>query len=184
MQPTIKNKIAKFREYLDYFERHYDNVQKAWALINERCDNKGFRFMYDDFVWHVIDAEVKAHDDSKLSAEEFTQYRNFYFPAENEEKDLDAYLFAWEHHKACNEHHWQNWTVKYSKDPYGDAFLVMNIVDWVAMGFEFGDTARSYYEKNKETINIPEWGVKLMCEIFDCIYSEPLSSQEINPKNT
>lgn len=43
-------------------------------------------------------------------------------------------------------------------------------VDWVAMGFEFGDTARDYYEKNKEEIKLPEWAIKLMYEIFDCIY--------------
>jgi hypothetical protein len=170
MQPSVKDKIAKFREYLDYFERHYDNVQRAWALINEKCDNKGFRFMYDDFVWHTIDTEVKAHDDSKLSANEFTQYRNYWFAATNEEKDQAGYLAAWEHHKEHNEHHWQNWTAKHSANPYGDAFLVMNIVDWVAMGFEFGDTARDYYEKNKEEIKLPEWAIKLMYEIFDCIY--------------
>lgn len=170
MQPTVKDKIAKFREYLDYFERHYDNVQRAWALINEKCDNGGFRFMYDDFVWNVIDTEVKAHDDSKLSANEFTQYRNYWFPATNEEKDQAPYLSAWEHHKDHNEHHWQNWTAKHSATPYADAFLVMNVVDWVAMGFEFGDTAKDYYEKNKEEIKLPDWAVKLMYEIFDCIY--------------
>ena len=39
----VQAKIAKTREYLDYFERHYDNVQKAWALINEKC---GYEFRY------------------------------------------------------------------------------------------------------------------------------------------
>ena len=39
------DKIQKFREYLDYVERHYNNVQKAWKLINgdldmKRCDLK------------------------------------------------------------------------------------------------------------------------------------------------
>ena len=126
--------------------------------------------MYDDFMWHVIDAEVKAHDESKLSAQEFTQYRNYFCPAENEEKDQEAFLSAWEHHKEHNEHHWQNWTVKHGTNMYADAFLVMNIVDWVAMGFEFGDTASDYYEKNKDEIKMPDWAVKMMYQIFDCIY--------------
>ncbi len=56
----MKEKIKKHREYLDYIEEHYDNVQKAWALINEKCERKGFRWMWDDFVWGTIDAEVKA----------------------------------------------------------------------------------------------------------------------------
>jgi len=130
IQPTVKDKISKFREYLDYFERHYDNVQLAWALINEKCDNKGFKFMYDDFMWNIIDMEVKSHDDSKLSVHEFTQYRNYFFPAQGEEKDNSSFLVAWEHHKAHNEHHWQNWTKKYESNPYCDVYIVMNVVDW------------------------------------------------------
>jgi len=166
----VKAKIAKFREYLDYFERHYDNVQKAWALINEKCADKGFRFMYDDFVWATINAEVRMHDDSKLSKEEFTQYRNYWFPAEGEDKDKESFRAAWEHHKAHNEHHWQTWTEKYSTSPYADAYLVMNVIDWVAMGFEFNSTAKGYYENTKSEIHIPEWAIKLMYKIFDCIY--------------
>ena len=33
--------IQKTREYLDYVERHYNNVQKAWAELNEKCKGKG-----------------------------------------------------------------------------------------------------------------------------------------------
>ena len=124
----MKEKIQKFREYLDYIEEHYDNVQKAWALINEKCPKNKFRFLYDDFVWHSIDTEVKS------------------------------------------QHHWQNWTAIEKGNPYADMFLVMNIVDWVAMGLKFNDTAKDYYEKNKHEINLPNWAVKLMYEIFDCIY--------------
>jgi len=164
------DKIQKFREYLDYIEEHYNNVQKAWKLINDTCQQKGFRFIYDDFVWHTIDAEVKAHDSSKLSENEFTQYRQFFFPTENETKDKGLFKKAWEHHKEKNEHHWQTWTNKHSENPYSDAFLVMNLVDWVAMGFKFNDTAKGYYEKNKHEIELPEWAIKLMYEIFDCIY--------------
>lgn len=163
------DKIKKTREYLDYIERHYNNVQKAWKLINDNCKN-GFRFISDDFVWHSIDVAVKNHDLSKLSKEEFTQYRQYFFPTESEEKDKDQFKSAWENHKRENPHHWQNWTVKHKDHMYADIFLVENIVDWVAMGFEFNDTALSYYEKNKDEINLPEWAIELMYKIFDCIY--------------
>lgn len=39
-------KIKKFREYLDYIEEHYNNVQKAWALINEKCRLKNLNKTY------------------------------------------------------------------------------------------------------------------------------------------
>lgn len=168
----MNEKIQKFREYLDYIEEHYNNVQKAWALINEKCQNKHFRFISDDFVWDTINAEVKTHDLSKLSSEEFTQYRQFFFPCTGEKADKNLFDQAWQHHKTENEHHWQTWTVKHKENPYADAFLVMNIVDWVAMGFKFNDTAKEYYEKNKDDIQLPEWAITLMYEIFDCIYQQ------------
>ena len=44
------------------------------------------------------------------------------------------------------------------------------VVDWIAMGFEMGDTAKEYYEANKDKINLPGWAVKFIDEIFDRIY--------------
>ena len=162
-------KINKFREYLDYIEEHYNNIQKAWKLINDKCQNKGFAFISDDNLWFAIDSEVKHHDKSKLSMQEFTQYRQFFFPCENEKKDRDLFKNAWEHHKIKNSHHWQTWTM----DGYGNdkqVAFIHNLVDWIVMGFKFGDTARDYYENNKDEIKLPKWAVKLMYEIFDCIY--------------
>ena len=167
----MKNKIQKFREYLDYIERHYDNVQKAWKLINDKCSNNEFRFISDDYVWHLIDGEVKGHDLSKLSEQEFTQYRQFFYPTDIETKDKDLFKKAWEHHKENNIHHWQSWTELHKNNPYADAFLIMNLVDWIAMGFEFNDTARDYYENNKKDINLPDWAIELMNKVFDCVYS-------------
>lgn len=166
----MKEKIQKFREYLDYIERHYGNVQKAWQLIQEKCKDKGFKFLYDDFLWFTINEDVVNHDYSKLSEYEFTQYRQYFFPAEGEERNKDKFLKAWEHHKNNNLHHWQTWTTNNADSIHAEALLVMNIIDWVAMGFEFGDTAKDYYEKNKEEINLPNWAIKLMYEIFECIY--------------
>lgn len=169
----IKEKIAKFREYLDYFERHYDNVQRAWALINEKCQGKGFRFISDDFVWGSIDVAINMHDESKLSMQEFTQYRNYFFTADGEEKDKLSFDFAWDHHLGQNEHHWQNWTQRQENGMmYADIFLVQMVCDWMAMGIEKGDTAKSYYENNKDSIHLPDWAIKLMYEIFDCVYPE------------
>lgn len=178
----MREELNKFREYLDYIERHYDNVQTAWNLIQTKCKGKGFRFLTDDFCWHQINYDIVNHDYSKLSKEEFTAYRRKFFPT-NTEKMLESsdskgdlkeqvekdFLKAWHHHKNNNLHHWQSWTAQ-KPTPYDDCFVVMMMVDWVAMGFEFGDTAKSYYEKNKDQIKLPEWSVKLMYEIFDCIY--------------
>ena len=162
-------KIQKFREYLDYIEEHYNNVQKAWGLINEKCQSKGFNFIYDYHLWWNLDGAVKHHDESKLTMEEFTQYRQFFFTCKDETKDKKLFDSAWEHHKLNNSHHWQTWT---AKDFKGDQQIefIHNLIDWIAMGFKFNSTAKEYYEDNKDKIKLPEWAIKLMYEIFDCIY--------------
>ena len=167
-------KIQKFREYLDYIERHYLNVQKAWKLIQEKCKDKGFTWLKNPMMWFDIDHDVTYHDQSKLSVAEFTQYRQKCFPVEGELVNDKAYLSAWEHHKLNNTHHWQNWTQRsdLDTDERRDRFVVMMLVDWVAMSFEFGDTAKQYYEKNREKIELPDWAVQVMYDIFDCLYPE------------
>lgn len=161
-------KIQKFREYLDYVEEHYNNVQKAWKLMQEKCKN--MNFVYDDWLFLQIDAMVKNHDISKLSEEEFTQYRQFFFPTKSEQKNKELFNKAWEHHKIENDHHWQTWTSENFNKNLQEIALVHNIIDWVAMGLKFGDTARDYYEKNKNEIKIPDWAEKYIYQIFDCIY--------------
>lgn len=158
--------LKKTREYLDYVERHYNNVQKAWQELNDKCEGKGFNWLYDDCIWHAININVKNHDLSKLGVNEFTQYRQFFYPTSYEVKNKELMGQAWEHHLSNNPHHWQNWTVKSPCVEY----LIENICDWMAMGYEFGDTAKEYYESNKDKIILPDWAVKEMYLIFDIIY--------------
>lgn len=168
----VQEKILKTREYLeylDYFERYYNNAQKAWKVIQEKCGND-FRFMYDDYIWNCINEDVTNHDMSKLSENEFIQYRQFFYPCSFEVKDKDMFMSAWEHHKKNNVHHWQNWT-KTIGTIYDDMlFVVMMVVDWVAMSYEMGDTAKEYYENNREVIKLENWADSLVKQIFNKIY--------------
>lgn len=79
------------------------------------------------------------------------------------------FMNAWEHHKKNNVHHWQNWT-KTIGTIYDDAFVVMMVIDWVATSYEFGDTAKEYYENNRDTIKLDKWADDLVQEIFSKIY--------------
>lgn len=164
--------IKKTREYLDYLERHIKNVEKAFKLVKDKCSD--MRFIYDDVFFHTLQASVLCHDLSKLFEHEFTQYRQCFYPireyGEHEICDLSK---AWEHHKNNNLHHWENWTLILSYDFHPDDWEVNcahMVIDWVAMGFEFGDTAKSYYEKNKDKIKLPSHAVDFIYEIFDRIY--------------
>ena len=159
--------IEKIREYCDYVERHLQNVAASWERIQDACWSE--RFVWDDFYFHVIDALVKEHDLSKFSTEEFIQYQRNFYPVDGDksEADREAFRVAWAHHEASNPHHWQNWTRDVPWKPWEqECHCVTMVIDWMAMGIEFGDTAESYYEANRDKIHIPKWAESLLATIF------------------
>jgi hypothetical protein len=165
----ILHKIDKTRKYLDYIEEHVLNVQKAWKVMQEKC--KHMRFISDDLFYHSLNSEIEFHDISKLSEHEFVQYRKTFFPTGKENKrELGE---AWEHHKDNNTHHWENWSMNTNCTWHPDdweADCAHMVLDWMAMGYKFGDTAQEYYEKNKDKIVLPDIAIPFMYEIFKCLY--------------
>ena len=179
----ILEKIKKTREYLDYVEEHYNNVQKAFDMFLKRVDkvqelyNKDkekYKDMYcnkyydvvlyiaDDWRYEALRQSVLEHDLSKLSHEEFIPYREHFFNIDNKEKELSTLSFekAWQHHKETNEHHWQNRTY-YHKPIKGQELLwlqeiIHNVLDWVAMAIKFNEPFDGYYNKNKSNMVFKE----------------------------
>lgn len=163
------SRIAKIREQCDYLEEHFKNIAWAWKVLQEKC--KDMQFIWDDYLWATIDGMVKEHDLSKFSKEEFIPYCNRFFPVHAGDKDDPVvkaeFNTAWKHHKEHNPHHWQNWASKKYYNPHeAECHCVCMVVDWMAMGKKVGDTAPEYYERNKDKINLPEWAVKFIMEIF------------------
>lgn len=143
---------------------HLLNVEKSWEVLQSAC--KDMNIIYDDYLFWNIDAMVRAHDISKMSAEEFIPYQRNVFPLD--EKDASGFGEAWQHHQDHNSHHWQNWVDTEEKFPNEQAcFCVCMVIDWMAMGLKFGDTAEKYYEANREKIELPEWAVRFIGEIFE-----------------
>jgi hypothetical protein len=167
----MKKELEKTREYIDYLNNHYDNVQKAWKLIKERCID--FDVLQNQIALKTLDRLIEDHDKSKLSHEEFVPYRKQFFPVNEGEKENSGFDEAWEHHRLHNDHHWEHWCSKdFSAKPsiHSKICLLHNISDWVGMSMKFGDTAQSFYEKNKEKIHMPEWAIKYMYKVFKRIY--------------
>lgn len=161
--------IEKTREYLDYLEEHIRNVERAWGEVVDKC--RGMSFIVDDCKFSFLEADVMSHDVSKLSEHEFVQYRKAFYCCENEpEYDMAE---AWEHHKRWNAHHWETWTKETPGylSPYGEELCCVHmVIDWIAMSYKFGGTARDYYEENKTDIELPRWAEKLIYEIFEAVY--------------
>lgn len=156
--------INKIREYCDYVEDHLLNVEKAWEILQVAC--KDMYFISDDFLFWKIDAMVRAHDVSKMSPEEFIHYQRTFFPFG--ERDASGFASAWQHHLEHNPHHWERWTT--IKEQYLNeqaCHCVCMVIDWMAMGMKFGDTAEQFYEKSRDKIELPEWSIKLIGEIIE-----------------
>lgn len=184
---TARNNIETIRKYLEYVDEHLENVQTAWIRFREmdkaaQADGAG-TFLADDFLYWEIDTHVRHHDISKMSASELVQYAEWFcgphgkncdisddggFGDKEHKKAQAAFAEAWEHHKDNNPHHWEHWTVKnqgYPNEWY--VHCICMVIDWMAMGIKFGDTAEDYYTKNRKKINLPEHGHRLCCEIFE-----------------
>jgi hypothetical protein len=179
MEFEIINKINKTREYLDYLENHIENIKKAFEIIKEKC--KDMRFIYDDFFYSEFIRQIEYHDISKMSDNEFTQYREHFSPTNKEIKYKDlpneiniCFLDSFKHHKENNSHHWENWAKKEFKEhpDYWEIHCAHMIVDWMAMSFKFGDTAKEFYENNKSIIKLPDYAIVFIYDIFDRFTNE------------
>lgn len=165
--------IEQTRAYLNYLEEHLENIRMAFIEVSNACD--GMMWVGDDCAWHTLRAEVIAHDLSKFSKEEFTQYRKQFFPVNEKDKENSDFDLAWGNHKQQNHHHHE------TAEHYMD--IVHMIIDWTAMGYKFGDTAQSYYEKNKDQINLTDEHVEFMYEIFCRVENYRNSIQGSSPAN-
>ncbi len=166
--------IDQTRKYLDYLEEHLNNVAKAFQEISEAC--KDMPWCVDDYTWHTLRNEIEYHDLSKFSKEEFTQYRAKFFSVDDElhdsqQLDID-FDKAWAHHKLKNTHHHES--IRRDSKILGNTErdVIHMIVDWMAMGYKFGDTAKEYYEANSNDINLTEYEIKFMYELFDRLYKD------------
>ena len=145
------------KDYSEYVDAHIQNVMKAWTEEVSKIDDEFIQTHLDEIL-----EKVKNHDLSKWSNEEFDAYRANYNPINDEEKINNEANFqaAWWHHFQNNGHHWQHWTGEDGEllpiediDKVKLAYVEM-ICDWQAMGYVFGDTAKQYYDSNKDTIKI------------------------------
>lgn len=116
------------------------------------------------------------HDLSKFRPSEFFSYMYYFGSKRNFEKHGIAISFwteenlelAWLHHQHRNKHHWNYWinsdgiAIEMPKK-----YISQMLADWRAMGRVFGDTAKEYYEKNKEKMKFHEDTIRDINDTFD-----------------
>ena len=159
MQLSGHEYLKQTRAYCDYLEEHFNNIARAFDEVYSKC--KHLPFFADDYNYHTLYNQVEYHDLSKFMAEEFTQYRNQFFPAQGVPtiEKANAFTLAWIHHYSSNRHHWES--------AVNDIDVMHMIIDWTAMSYKFGGTAQSYYEANQHKIKLNSNLIEFMHTIFN-----------------
>ncbi|MGL5574462.1 MAG: DUF5662 family protein [Sarcina sp.] len=120
--------MRKYINYLKYVLEHKRNVFKI-------CWKKK---MY---------IHAFTHDISKFYPSEFFPYARHDFSSQEHDEEFEK---AWDKHKQRNKHHWQHWVGRDMPEKYMEQMLC----DWEAMSVKFGGSAKSYYEKNRYSIDL------------------------------
>jgi hypothetical protein len=165
------------REYLDYLESHLKNVSKAWLGVQNACHT--IPFLSSESNRDKINWCICRHDLSKLSHEEFTQYAYAFYWKVNFPNTMNwlhnrgeinlNFQKALTNHKIQNDHHWEN-IVDGQKD--WEIKCVHMVVDWIAMAYRDGTSARDWYKEKirQKEIDIPDKHHLLAMEILDLMY--------------
>ena len=141
------------KEYNQYLLDHIDNVQKGakWMINNLPLE----RLAITEHDTEVLFHNMKAHDKSKYSSEEYEAYDNYFYGDRNADGVEEEFNYAWLHHIHNNPHHWQHWVLIHDDEPA--EYLEMStpdilemIADWWAFSWKKGDLTEifSWYEKH------------------------------------
>ena len=188
--------LEKTREYLDYLEEHYKNVQWAFsefktALLSYKenretriipeadslCEILFYSVESGKSVMDCLERQVQNHDLSKFDEKEFTIYRKNFFPVDEKEKEDNLLDFesAWDHHQKNNAHHYQHRTTEEYKEKKKIRKLldcIENVLDWMAMGKKFNQEIDEYYLEKKDEMDLSEQDKTTIETIFKVVKGE------------
>lgn len=170
------SKLEQEQAYIKYIDNHKQNVIKAWESIKHNLSTINcikryeIAFKCGDCL-SLIDNLIQTHDSSKTQPEEFEAYRKYFYPVSDEEKENSKEEFdkAWKHHYTNNLHHWNWWYESGNINSMSLPFVIEMICDWMAMGYQFNNTAKDWYYKNKNNIHLGELQEKFVEDFLELI---------------
>lgn len=159
--------IEKTEEYLDYLRDHFSFIEEAFDLVRTALGDS------DEHAEIVTSSKFKTsvenHDLSKFSSEQFTQYRDMFFPVDIVTPEIkESFREAWARHEQVEEHHvFALNDISRSEDH--DLIAYHLVIDLIAMSYAKGGSPKEFYKENlAEKINND--GLRnLILKIFDDI---------------
>ena len=167
-------------EYTNYINTHIKNVELMFnkyfiPLLNkENISSKIDDKILKETISNMKE-QIKKHDSSKFSKEEFIFYRKKFYPTSLEKNNFNIqknikkdFNKAWEHHYKNNPHHpfyWieENGNIKNMSLNY----IIEMICDWLAMSFYFKSNFKNWFNNaNKEKKAMTTYTKELVYEIL------------------
>lgn len=179
------NKASEYsirsKKYTEYLNTHIENVKKAF---NDNIDIFMTHFSKNDV--DLARENIKSHDKSKFSLEEFDGYLDKFYPSKyyriSDETAINInYDMAWLHHYTHNLHHPEYW-VFIDSNPKTEPslrlmemspeYLIEMICDWESFSYTGKGTAYEFYHKvdRKEGLLHPSTRRKLE-EVLEDMYN-------------
>lgn len=162
------------RAYLDYLKGHIANVNAALDLIlsTQASTNP---FLEDNRG--RLQKICKAHDMSKYLEDEFIPYLHHFYPTcKEDEMKSEEFEQACRHHVTTNPHHWDYWLdqntlelIDNINEEVYKLYCVERCCDWLAMARQHDEEPREWYNANKDSFKMPDYGIELIDDIMSKI---------------
>ncbi len=161
------------KKYREYLNTHISLVETAYNLLKPFLDKMNLSNI--DKI--SLEKNIKVHDKSKFSKEEFSQYAKYFYGRKTEDV-IKCFKEAVILHKKRNPHHPEYWKDK--KEIMPTIYLIEMVCDWWSFSLMKGNPLEiiDYYNSNKEKINLKNSENKQVEYLLDKI--ECLSKENID----
>ena len=118
-----------------YLDRHRENVRRAWAWMKARLQLEDPE--------HAVTFQVEEHDRSKVLADEYEAYDDYFYGTGYSYRQKERFDDAWLRHIHRNPHHWQHWVLirddgKIEPMEMPDCYVYEMIADWFSFSLGAG----------------------------------------------
>ena len=171
--------------YDAYLDEHIYNVQHGLQWMRDHISE-----VAEPDIWEKTLENVKVHDQSKYSTEEYDAYDN-YFYGNRSYQVVKNFDYAWLSHIHSNKHHWQHW-ILIEDDRDGNSLgkfldiprehLLEMIADWWSFSWKTENLGEifNWYEDHKDTIIMHPMS-KIFVETVLSILKKALIEEELIP---
>lgn len=171
----LKEHVANVRKGILWFYEHMNDIPISRTLLVKLADQ---------------------HDFSKLSAEEYDAYDEYFYGKEGKDKEElqnidEAFDYAWLSHIHHNKHHWQHWVLQEDEGKtkaleIPEEYVYEMIADWWSFSWRSGNLNEifDWYEKHKDRMILHSNTRKLVEDILEKMKTALEEDDPLNASNT